>query len=116
MLTISIPIYIISTTPGGFFKESYRSGATAGSSKGLTDEGGALMDTSREPPKRNVLTSIFYMLTKEAPIGFWHMNQVRDLRPVRMILFCGESTLSLTFVHFDSFRVTSCTTSRAARP
>lgn len=54
---------------GGFFKETYRSGATPGGSKGLTDEGGVLMETSREPsPKRNVLTSIFYMSVRPARV------------------------------------------------
>lgn len=54
---------------GGFFKETYRAGATPGASRGLTDSAGAVMSTDREPAERNVLTSIFYMLTKEAPIG-----------------------------------------------
>lgn len=54
------------THTGGFFKETYRSGATAGASKGLTDEGGALMETAREPPKRNLLTSIYYMCVMNA--------------------------------------------------
>lgn len=54
-------MYMTPIHAGGFFKETYRSGATAGATKGLTDEGGAVMDTDREPAKRNVLTSIFYM-------------------------------------------------------
>ncbi len=62
---------------GGFFKETYRSGATPGASKGQTDANGTVIDP---PPsdgrgKRNVCTSIYYMLTEEAPIGYWHMNQ-----------------------------------------
>jgi predicted cupin superfamily sugar epimerase len=61
---------------GGFFKETYRSGATPGASKGLTDEAGTLLPSSSVPPSpRNVCTSIFYLLTREAPIGYWHMNQ-----------------------------------------
>lgn len=59
--TITPPHTYITRNTGGFFKETYRSGAAAGVSKGLTDEGGAVMDTDREPAKRNVLTSIFYM-------------------------------------------------------
>lgn len=59
--TIAHPHTYITRNTGGFFKETYRSGAAAGASKGLTDEGGAVMDTDREPAKRNVLTSIFYM-------------------------------------------------------
>ncbi len=59
---------------GGFFKETYRSGAVAGACKGLTDTAGTLMDTDRGGP-RNVLTSIYYMLTKAAPVGYWHMNK-----------------------------------------
>lgn len=60
---------------GGFFKETYRSGTAPGASRGLTDADGDLMPTVREPSERNVCTSIYYMLTREAPIGFWHKNE-----------------------------------------
>ncbi|TFJ84913.1 hypothetical protein NSK_003945 [Nannochloropsis salina CCMP1776] len=66
---------------GGFFKETYRSGACPGASQGLTDTSGALLPSSPSPasslpsPPRNICTSIFYLLTTEAPVGFWHKNR-----------------------------------------
>jgi len=59
---------------GGYFREIFRSGAEPMSSKGLTDPAGALMTTDREPPPRNVLTSIYWMVDRRSPIGFWCSN------------------------------------------
>lgn len=51
---------------------------------GLTDTAGKVMkcpdrsssssSLSELEEERNVCTSIFYMLTKEENIGYWHMN------------------------------------------
>jgi uncharacterized protein len=43
-------------------------------SEGLTDPAGALIDTDREPSERNVLTSIYWMLDAQNPVGFWCLN------------------------------------------
>lgn len=66
---------------GGFFVETYRSGATPMASKGQTDEGGDVMTTSppRAPtPTRNVMTSIYYMLTAESGGLQWWANNMSD--------------------------------------
>ena len=68
---------------GGYFAETYRSGATPMASKGATDATGALMATDRSPPERNVQTSIYYMLDSASPqqwlacnhsphVHYWH--------------------------------------------
>jgi uncharacterized protein len=59
---------------GGHFREVYRSGAPPMRSKGETDAEGALLRTEREPPERNVLTSIYWMVDRASPIGFWCNN------------------------------------------
>mmetsp|Transcript_15556 Transcript_15556/g.21490 ORF Transcript_15556/g.21490 Transcript_15556/m.21490 type:complete len:298 (+) Transcript_15556:114-1007(+) len=59
---------------GGFFRETYRSGATPMKSCGQTDPSGALMPTEREHGERNVFTSIYWMLNKESPNGWWCSN------------------------------------------
>lgn len=79
---------------GGFFKETYRSGTTPGASRGLTDADGDLMPTAREPSERNVCTSIYYMLTREAPIGFWHQNKSH-------IVHYWQSGAALTYLLID---------------
>lgn len=43
---------------GGFFRRTYESTGTAVSHGGI----------------RQLMTSIFYMLTKKSPIGHWHLN------------------------------------------
>jgi uncharacterized protein len=59
---------------GGFFRETYRSGAIPMKSKGGTDESGAILQTTGlsgpgydsrfpKPGPRNILTSILFMLT-----------------------------------------------------
>ena len=66
---------------GGFFVETYRSGSTPMASKGQTDEGGDVMTTSppRAPtPTRNVMTSIYYMLTAESGGQQWWANNMSD--------------------------------------
>jgi predicted cupin superfamily sugar epimerase len=59
---------------GGYFREVYRSGAEPMRSRGETDPGGALMPTGRVPPERNVMTSIFWMLDRQSPQGYWCNN------------------------------------------
>jgi hypothetical protein len=57
---------------GGFFREVYRSGAEPMASKGETDPAGAtLAATGRTPPERNVMTSIYWLLNRESPVGWW---------------------------------------------
>ena len=64
---------------GGFFVETYRSGSTPMASKGQTDEAGDVMTTSRGPtPARNVMTSIYYMLTAESGGLQWWANNMSD--------------------------------------
>ena len=46
---------------GGYFSETHRSAM--------------LIDTDRDGKKRSVFTSIFYMLTDDRPIGYFHMNK-----------------------------------------
>ena len=60
---------------GGFFCETYRSGCAPLASKGLTDLMGNMMTTTRGPtPERNVMTSIYYMLTPEHDFQAWVVN------------------------------------------
>ena len=60
---------------GGFFVETYRSGSAPMTSKGLTDPAGDVMATDRGPtPERNVMTSIYYMLTAESDHQWWANN------------------------------------------
>ena len=60
---------------GGFFVETYRSGSAPMTSKGLTDHAGDVMTTDRgHTPQRNVMTSIYYMLTSESPNQWWANN------------------------------------------
>ncbi len=46
---------------GGFYKRTYQSPTT--------------IQTNRQPPERYLLTSIFYMLTEDKPIGYFHINR-----------------------------------------
>ena len=71
---------------GGFFIETYRTGARAMTTRGRTSsEGettggaGALVATTRvasddDDGKRNAMTSIYYMLTKESGFQYWALN------------------------------------------
>jgi predicted cupin superfamily sugar epimerase len=59
---------------GGYFREIYRSGAEPMRSRGATDRAGTLMHTGREPPERNVMTSIYWMLDRQFPLGYWCNN------------------------------------------
>jgi predicted cupin superfamily sugar epimerase len=59
---------------GGYFREVYRSGAETMRSNGETDPRGALMRTDRQPPGRNVLTSIYWLLDERAPVGWFCRN------------------------------------------
>jgi uncharacterized protein len=46
---------------GGYFSETYRSDC--------------IMSTEREGNERNILTSIYYLLTDERPIDYFHKNK-----------------------------------------
>ena len=59
---------------GGYFKETFRSGATPMQSQGATDLKGECMDTERSGIQRNILTSIYWMLNQETPFGWWCKN------------------------------------------
>lgn len=59
---------------GGFFKETYRSGTEPMQSKGATDINGRLFDYGGQG-RRNLMTSIYWMLTKESKYGWWIRNQ-----------------------------------------
>ncbi|XP_077977386.1 uncharacterized protein LOC144432948 [Glandiceps talaboti] len=61
---------------GGYFRETYRSGATPMASGGLTDPSGTLIRTENDPSdERNILTSIYYLLTRKQPKNYWHRNK-----------------------------------------
>ena len=63
---------------GGFFLETYRAGAPPMTSRGHTDPTGATLTTTRtgkSDPSRNIMTSIYWMLTPTAPRGCWIRNE-----------------------------------------
>ena len=62
---------------GGYFRETWRSGAAPMESRGKTDEGGQCMPSDRVGEQRNVMTSIYYMLTAERPHQDW-VNNMSD--------------------------------------
>ena len=68
---------------GGFFRETYRSGAEPMASRGLTDAAGTTIPTDRTPPERNTMTSIYYLVSGDSPtqslvcnlsphVHYWH--------------------------------------------
>lgn len=57
---------------GGYFREVFRSGSAPMITRGATDPDGRLMQTEVGP--RNVLTSIYWMVTRESPIGWLCIN------------------------------------------
>jgi uncharacterized protein len=59
---------------GGFFRETYRSGATPMASQGTTDKAGTTV-TREDGQKRNELTSIIYMLTHDQPMQWMCLNR-----------------------------------------
>jgi uncharacterized protein len=59
---------------GGFFREMYRSGATPMAPRGKTDTAGTT-DTREDGQKRNELTSIIYMLTRDQPMQCMCLNR-----------------------------------------
>lgn len=66
---------LIQHPEGGFFRETVRSGAEPMASKGKTDLAGDLMPTpGREGGQRNVMTSIYYMITADHPFQNWVNN------------------------------------------
>ena len=52
---------LIKHIEGGYFREIYRSGDA--------------VTTEREGQERNILTSIYYLLTDDSPIDYFHKNQ-----------------------------------------
>lgn len=61
---------------GGFFRETWRSGAAPMASRGATDPAGGTVPTPRRlGGARNSLTSIYYMITKEHPHQWWVRNE-----------------------------------------
>mmetsp|Transcript_17472 Transcript_17472/g.33419 ORF Transcript_17472/g.33419 Transcript_17472/m.33419 type:complete len:627 (+) Transcript_17472:131-2011(+) len=59
---------------GGFFRETYRSGALPMASMGATDPSGATLATDRDDSRRNIMTSIYWLLNRESPVGWWCSN------------------------------------------
>ena len=90
--TSFIHSFIRSLTQGGYFRETYRSGAEPMASKGKTDPAGDLMPTSRNSTRpgedsltlnssdngddgqRNVMTSMIFMATSDSPILYFGIN------------------------------------------
>lgn len=58
--TIMKQFSMIKHIEGGYFTESHRSHM--------------LIETDRQDKKRSVLSSIYYMLTDDSPIGYFHKN------------------------------------------
>lgn len=73
---------LIEHIEGGYFSETFRSPDT--------------VEVSREGSARNVLTSIYYLLTDERPIGRFHMNQSDIVH-----YFQGGSALTYYIIHPD---------------
>ncbi|MCP4161760.1 MAG: cupin domain-containing protein [Deltaproteobacteria bacterium] len=65
---------------GGYFGETYRS------------EG--LIETDRENSSRSILTSIYYMLTDDRNIGYFHVNKSDIIH-----YFHGGSALTYLIIH-----------------
>ncbi|XP_077977704.1 uncharacterized protein LOC144433270 [Glandiceps talaboti] len=79
---------------GGYFRETYRSGATPMASGGLTDPSGTLIRTKNDPSdERNILTSIYYLLTRKQPKNCWHRDQSDLIR-----YFHGGDSLNLYMI------------------
>ena len=72
--TLITALGLVPHPEGGYFREVYRSGAGPMRSRGETDLAGTLMRTERTPPERNVLTSIYWMLDRQSPLGYWCNN------------------------------------------
>jgi uncharacterized protein len=84
---------------GGFFRETFRSGATPMASRGQTDfdvEPEHLVATSgREGGRRNALTSIYWMPTRKSPNLPVVMNQSSHVH-------CYHGGLPFEYVTYDS--------------
>lgn len=70
---------------GGYFRETYRSGATPMVSRGQTDPEGTLIPAQSKLQERNTMTSIMYLLGQDCPtqalacnhsphVHYWHMG------------------------------------------
>jgi len=82
---------------GGYFLETFRSGSTPMASKGKTDAQGVVMDTDRsQGGKRNVMTSIYYMLTAESPRQWWANNMSDHVH-----YWHGGSSITYHVIHPD---------------
>ena len=57
---------------GGYFRETWRAGAEPMASRGGVDPGGDTVTFKGH--ERNTLTSIYWMVTAEAPFGWWICN------------------------------------------
>lgn len=60
---------------GGYFRETFRSGAAPMASEGQTDLRGEVMPAYQERVPRNLLTSIYWMPTADSPIGWLCCNR-----------------------------------------
>lgn len=65
-------LQLIPHPEGGYFREVFRSGSAPMVTRGATDPDGRVMDTSVGP--RNILTSIYWMVTRASPIGWLCIN------------------------------------------
>mmetsp|Transcript_4634 Transcript_4634/g.8786 ORF Transcript_4634/g.8786 Transcript_4634/m.8786 type:complete len:333 (+) Transcript_4634:62-1060(+) len=59
---------------GGYFRETYRSGAPPMASQGASDKRGTLVQTNRPGSERNIMTSIYWLLNQDSPVGWWCSN------------------------------------------
>jgi len=57
---------------GGYFRETWRAGAEPMASRGEVDPRGDTVTVNAKV--RNTLTSIYWMVTREAPVGYWICN------------------------------------------
>lgn len=70
-----INILILIQPEGGYFVETYRSGSQPMASKGQTDISGETIPSKRVGSARNVMTSIIFMATSDAPILYFGINK-----------------------------------------
>ena len=88
---------LIAHPEGGFFRETFRSGSEPMSSKGKTDDDGDLMASpQRIGGQRNVLTSIFYMITTDSDRQWWANNMSDHIH-----YWHGGGSLTYHLVHPD---------------
>lgn len=66
---------LIAHPEGGYFRETFRSGAPPMASEGQTDLRGNALPAYAEKVPRNLLTSIYWMPTADSPIGWLCCNR-----------------------------------------